>query len=262
MKKWLLLFIFLSGCHRKQVAIIHNVDIRIAFGYKDTRPTRFVGDRYERLYIVQDLLRPCLQTKNMICGFSRDEQDGDSLHRIFVLTKIESLDVRVKITPSSVGPDDELNRRNPYQNLQSLIAENNLMTGLGSAKAVFYVGHSRDGGGPDFAPPIIAANKEVDYRWYQENKPGIKKVLLAIGSSQMKEHQVFGMMSCLSSKHFEKSIKVLTKRVSFVSTHKLIYYTEALNQTLTEVSKLMNEQLTTELSAATSRTSTPKTFGF
>lgn len=262
MKIWIiLLFLFLSGCHRNPPVVVHSVDIRIVFGYKDTRPTRFVGDRYERLYIVQDLVRPCTQPKNMICGFTRDEQDGDSLWRYFVLSKQDTMRVRIKITPSSVGPDDQLNRQNPFQDLQTRIAENNLVSGLSMANGVFYVGHSRDGGGPDFAPPRITSSREVDYRWYQENKPGISSVLNAIASSKFHEHQVFGMMSCLSSKHFEKSILDLTKRVSFVSTHKLIYYTEALNQTQFEVSKLMSEQLKL-LSAATSRTSAPKAFSF
>ncbi len=246
------------GCHQAPPPPPppRNIDIRIAFGYKDTRPTRFVGDRYERLYLIQDFIRPCKRAKNLICGFSRDETDGDSLWRAFTLANSKVVNVRVKMTPSSVGPDDELNRQNPYQNVQSLISENNLVSGLNSAGVVFYIGHSRDGGGPDFFPPKIIESKDVDYPWYRANKPGIKKVLDAISASKDTQPQVFGMMSCLSEKHFESSIHELTKRVRFVSTHKLVYYAEALDQTLNEVSKAMGEQL----SAAASGTSAPKSF--
>ncbi len=246
------------GCQRNRGPTPQNVDVRIAFGYKDTRPTQFVGDRYERLYIIQKLAGACAQPKNIICGFSRDEQDGDSLWRSFILSKDVVVNVRIKITSSSVGPDDNLNRQNPYQNVQSLLSENNLISGLHSAFAIFYIGHSRDGGGPDFSPPRMISSKDVDFNWYRMNKPGIKKVLATISASKNTQKQIFGMMSCLSSKHFEKSIGDLTKRVRFVSTHKLIYYTEALDQSLLEVSKAIKERL----SAATSGTGAPKSFSF
>ncbi len=240
------------NCPNQQIINQHSVDIRIAFGYKDTRPTLFVGDRYERLYLIQFLTRPCKQAKNNICGFIRDDQDGDSFNRIFSLSKTNNLNVRIKLTPSSVGPNDDLNRQNPYQNVQSLISENNLLSGLNSAFATFYIGHSRDGGGPDFSPPKMSATKDVDFNWYRSNKPGINKVLAAMGSSQFKQNQIFGMLSCLSSKHFEKSISELSPRVRFVSTSKLIYYTEALDQSLREVSKAIREQLVAAASGASS----------
>ncbi len=258
--KWILfvLLVFICGCNRNRAPTPKNVDIRIAFGYKDTRPTQFVGDRYERLYLIQYLTRNCSQLKNLICGFVRDEHDGDSLLRVFNVTKTNVVQVRIKITPSSVGPDDEQNRLNPYQEIQSAISENNLLSGLNSAQAIFYIGHSRDGGGPDFKPPQLTPSKEVDFNWYRTNKPGLQKLLEEIRSSKNTQPQTFGMLSCLSSKHFEQSIYSLTKRIRFVSTKKLIYYTEALDQSLREVSKVIREQLLT----ATSGASTPKTLSF
>ena len=45
-----------------------SIDVRILFGYKDARPARFVGDRYERALFVADLLKPCAPGQ-IACGF-------------------------------------------------------------------------------------------------------------------------------------------------------------------------------------------------
>src|SRR5579871_5723859 len=59
-------------CKEELFPIFHNdtVDVRIIFGYKDARPARFVGDRYERLVLINGLTGPCLP-KRFDCEFER-----------------------------------------------------------------------------------------------------------------------------------------------------------------------------------------------
>lgn len=218
------------------------VDIRIAFGYKDTRPTRFVGDAYERLYLISNLIAPCRRPGDFACGFQRDPADGNRLEKVVLRSSApQRLNIQVKITSAAAGPDDEDNRRNPYQKYLSEIAENNFLNGLREADAVFYIGHSRNGGGPNFAPPILGAKKQVAYNWYQKHRPGLKQMLKAL-STKNNESLQLDLLACASTKHFKKTLLKASPGLRLATVPDLIYYSEALETTLKRVSKLIAER--------------------
>jgi hypothetical protein len=196
------------------------LDLRVVFGYKDTRPARFVGDRYEANYILMKLEE---------MGFARDPEDDDLLvmsERRFPPRP----EIRLKLVHSSASPDDQANRRNPWQEHLSKAAEEEFVSGLRAASAVFYVGHSRVGGGPDFWPPRLRRDGHVDYDWYKRKKPGMESVLRGLaGETPLK---FLGLYSCSSGPHFEKMVAKAAPQVRLETTSEVLYYVDSLRKVL------------------------------
>lgn len=224
--------------------IPHTVppQVRVAFGYKDARPARFVGDRYERLFLIQSLMASCGSKSDLACEFERDKSDLNFLMKRIKTSTGEPQVIRLQITASAAGPDDDDNRNNPYQSKLSAMSRRNFLEGLRSAEAVFYVGHSRDGGGPDFSPPRLLKNKHVDYVWYRKNQPGLRILLknLRIHKKIKRSPFKLGLLSCASTQHFEKRIQSATEKAQMVTVPKLIYYADALQMLRTELSQYLH----------------------
>lgn len=211
-------------------------DLRVVFGYKDARPGRFVGDRHERLAFVQELLDKCNNEDNMgPCGFRRHPKDQELfLKRIF---KEDGDDVKIllRVVHSSVDTDDDANRKNPFQDYQSQRAETLFLEGLSTADMVFYNGHSRFGGGPDFTPPQLNTVGKVDSVFYSSQTTGTNKMLNVLqrrkDTPDTQHLSTFGIFSCTSSQHFMKSIKD-TGVNTVLTSRRLLHYTEALRDSL------------------------------
>lgn len=203
------------------------LEIGINFGYKDARPARFVGDRYERATFVSGLVAPCPKDFHA-CGFTRDEEDGDLFTK-----KIQGPDgylrtIRVRVTSSSAGPDDDENRRDTYQRWLSRYAQREFEAGVSKKKVVLYNGHSRAGGGPDFKPPqLTREGMETDLYWYKTKQPGIKALMEALPEGDG-EIQLLGLYSCVSTKHFSDAIWKKSPKLALISSRELLYYADAL----------------------------------
>jgi len=250
-KKGLPLFILCllmtaSSVERRQLTF------RIAFGYKDARPARFVGDIYEKVQFVQRLVQPCYEKNQYACEFVRAKDDGDWLYRKLKTENGSQLIVSLKVTSSSASPDDEANRRDRFQKYLSQISENNFLTGVRRAEATLYVGHSRDGGGPDFSPPRLRGNQSVDYFWYQRAKPGLNKLLVALkakpfsnldGSRRIRK-PILGLISCRSTQLFSRTLYRSGRQVELLSANELVYYTDGLAMTEKAISKVITEAVT------------------
>lgn len=211
------------------------IDIRLVFGYKDARPARFVGDRYEKNALIEALMQPCTEER-FDCGFKRSVNDAE-----LFLKKIRGLDqklhqVQLRLVQSSVGPDDDDNRRNPFQAWQSERAQSIFNEGLQQADIVFYNGHSRDGGGPDFSPPRIKSNRHVDYRWYATHRPGLVEMHRRLGS-KASQSKLIGLYSCVSEKLRPR--KGRSQRRLWLTNKKLIYYADALAEMRKALSDLI-----------------------
>ncbi|MCB0405052.1 MAG: hypothetical protein KDD51_09715 [Bdellovibrionales bacterium] len=203
------------------------LDVRIVFGYKDARPARYVGDRYERAILVEYLLGEC-RAGFFACGFDRDAEDADLFRKTVRAANGAKVLVRVRVAASSVGPDDEENReRDASQPQQSAYAERVFLDGLKVADVVFYDGHSRDGGGPDFEPPQMLKDDHVNYYWYVLRTPGLSKTVDALKADSGKRRLV-GVFSCVSDKHFSDVLLATKKKNGLITSPNLIYYTEAL----------------------------------
>lgn len=208
------------------VSLPVKIKIVVVFGYKDTRPARLVGDRYERAMLVDRLVK---------LGFHRNPKDDDELSR-----KLENQNgmMMVRVVHSSVGPDDDENRKDPYQRYQSKAAHDSFISAIGNTDVILYDGHSRDGGGPDFEPPRFLANGHVDYAWYRQNQVSFKELIRVWKKSEIKPREL-GLISCYSSQHFSKKMEIFGTKLTTISS--LIYYTDALEKMLEIIRGYLNK---------------------
>jgi hypothetical protein len=228
-----------SACYQSYSSFYRgdSIDIRIAFGYKDARPARFVGDRYERQMFTAYLLAPCVAGW-AACGFTREASDPDLFLKVIEGPDGKPKRVRVRVTHSSAGPDDEDNRANPLQNRQSELSRRNFVEGLREANAVFYNGHSRDGGGPDFDPPRLSKDRHVDYDWYLAHRPGEKLVVAELAGAKA---ELLGLFSCLSREHFLEKIREKKRGMATITSPQLLFYSDALKSQLGALSALLGQ---------------------
>lgn len=217
------------------------VNIRMVFGYKDTRPGRFVGDRHERLAFVQRITQPC--SIGQACGFTRSNQNSDLFVKMITGPKGKKVRVQLWIAHSAVGSDDEENRQDPFQSWQSRYTSDAFFGGLGKADIVFYNGHSRFGGGPDFLPPRLGTGNAIQTTFYQEERPGFIKAIdnletEALMNGKSGKLKMLGLFSCASSQHFSDDIK-RTAGIGLLSSHHLMYYADALESSIAALSGLL-----------------------
>jgi hypothetical protein len=205
-----------------------TLDFRIVFGYKDARPARYVGDRYEAAYFIQKLLD---------YGFVRSKKNEEEFFYHVKGPDQKEKEIKLLVVSSSAGPDDDENRKDPFQKWKSAHAEDIFLTGLKRADLVFYYGHSRDGGGPDFSYPKLTENHHVDYGWYLRNKPGLQKMKLALRESRP-ESCAIGLYSCVSDRLFSGALREVKPNISLMTSNALLYYMDALTgmmDTLTDI---------------------------
>lgn len=220
-----------SACEKDYSEFYKNdvLDFRIVFGYKDARPARYVGDRYERAYLIQKLLN---------FGFERVVNSEEDFSYSFLGPNRRPKKIKLKLVASSAGPDDDENRKDPYQKWMTMHAQEVFLTGLRSSDLVFYYGHSRDGGGPDFAPPRLGARQHVDYGWYLKHSPGLKNMISGLKANHGRVLPVLGLYSCVSDKLFAKQVLAVSPKTQLMLSKVLLYYIDALNgmmESLTDV---------------------------
>ncbi len=215
-----------------------KIDMRIVFGYKDARPARFVADRYERMIFIQRLTQECKRT-NLACGFTRSLTDSDLLTRRINGPDGKPREILLRIVNSSAGADDEENRKNPFQKWKTRFANLTFLQGLTKADVVIYNGHSRAGGGPDFGPPQLTPNHEVDFSWYKAHEPGFSPILSTLESAPT-ETKLLGLYSCASSKHFLDRVRKVKPDLGLITSPKLIYFADAMESSLQAISSLLS----------------------
>ncbi len=114
--------------------------------------------------------------------------------------------VRIHLTQGSASESFVQNKSSQLQKFFSAQGEENFFGALKTADIVFYNGHSRDGGGPDFHPPILTRANKVDYDgYYRVRRDGMKRMLQSLRESQNRG-QILGLFSCFSQSHFYKAI--------------------------------------------------------
>lgn len=204
------------------------LNITVVFGYKDARPARFVSDRYERAYFTDVLLRPCTGDE-VICGFSNELANPEFFARQVYLANGKKGVLQVQVLASSVGPDDEVNRKNPTQQWHSERTEKLFRHALLNSDVVFYNGHSRAGGGPDFFPPKIFHSGMIKYELYKEAQPGLSFLLESLRETKKQNQpKIFGMFSCASNNYFLNRIRKVKPEIGLISSDALLYHRDAM----------------------------------
>lgn len=230
-----------------------TIEIRMVFGYKDARPARFVGDRHERLAFISHITTACAG-QGEPCGFARDTNDADLFTKTIWIGGREK-SVRLLVVNSSVGSDDEENVKDPFQIWKSRYALRAFYSGFGEADVVFYNGHSRFGGGPDFRPPSLAPDGTVDPTPYQTWRPGLKKLVDSFDEVRRPKLpaysglKILGLFSCSSSQHFDRAIRNVSN-AALIDSRVLMYYSDALSQSLSALGDLLDHRCPKSLNYA------------
>jgi hypothetical protein len=146
--------------------------------------------------------------------------------------------IYLRAIQSSAGPDDLENRRDPFQKWRTRYANLAFLQGLTGADAVFYNGHSRSGGGPDFSPPRIGSGGDVDFPWYKEHQPGFNPIITTLEGAPSKL-KLLGLYSCASSTHFLGRLRKVKPDLGQITSPRLIYFADAMESSLESISSLL-----------------------
>lgn len=217
-------------CPDKYTHVLNQgkLDMTVVFGYNDNEEG-LVSDAYEKSALIEALTQPCHSQYLYACGFAlRDDQ---------TLTKMgqwqgQDIQITMHVQNSSFSLIDRDNKSDfkDQQREKSLATEQVFIKGLQLSDAVFYVGHSRDGGGPDFQPPRLLTQGKVNYPWYRQNEPGLKVLLKALKTSIVPAPLV-GLFSCASRQHFKGRIHAEVPRARLMLSENLshfVYFNQVL----------------------------------
>ena len=238
-----------ESCLKSYSTLVEDSELsfHLAFGYKDARPFRFVADRYEKMYFAGRLTKPCDEGITA-CGFERSKSDPDVFTKSVKDTFGKPVLVKVMLTTSSVGPDDEENRINPYQRWLSQKVENAFKDSIKKMDVVLYSGHSRAGGGPDFRPPVLYKNNHVAYGPYKKKQPGLKLILNSLEASKTSGAKIIGLFSCASNQLFVNAVQTAKPGVGVISSSALIYHADALENMYMTLDSIMSAKCYNEFS--------------
>jgi hypothetical protein len=205
-----------------------TVRIQISFGYFDQSEGQpFVAGGYDFGYnssadmyfagaFRAALLDSC-KGSMQACEFS--EQSPGLLAKDIDAPNGRRVHVEIQVNDSSLTPLYGQNtgiyaQQQKEKTSQALTSFHN---GIHNADVVFYVGHSRNGGGPDFNPPVLLPNLHPNYAGYYEKlQPGLKDLTQTL--RQRKGLPLLGLFSCLSERHFGKTLLRSAPNTGFLFT--------------------------------------------
>ncbi len=190
-----------------------KIDITLVLGYLDVSgnqemqgswPIGTVLDRNAHQALEQVLQDPCPNAFVRTCGFKL--KSGKLVKTIRDRWTGQNIQVTVKLASSSVSTsnDDNISSKKGQQSRASARAKQIFSNALKSSDAVFYLGHARDGGGPDFEPPVLYSNGNVNYSQYK--REGINNMLTQLRSAT-RPAPLLAVLACHSTAHFSGSIK-------------------------------------------------------
>lgn len=180
------------------------------------------------------------------CGFRRQ---GDRLVKT-VQDRFSGrrLQVELRIDSSSVHSKNSLNtsRFELEQERKTKQTQARFHQALSSADAVFYLGHARSGGGPDFAPPRLTSSGRVDYPWYQSRQQNFRQ-MLSVLSQQSKDPAVLGLLACRSTPLFLRQTKQAATESLVITAHELFDYNAILPTALALTEALIRQSCGQEM---------------
>lgn len=205
------------GCFERYARLYdsdkRHVDFRIAFGYYHSADGRGAYDPFFREEFRSRMLTPCRPHTNIhLCGFRplpTRNANVEVLEKVITTPSGLSKPVRITLTNSAISSD--ASQANPMLALyRTKDAERVFFDGLCNADAVFYAGHGRGGGGPDFAYPRFVDNdpaKDVDFKSYiKDPSNGVRRMQAALANCETpaKIISLFGCPKPIFAKTLEK----------------------------------------------------------
>jgi hypothetical protein len=179
------------------------VDVRIVFGYQDSDDDSLAGDFLRRQVMVDRITAPCAED-NLVqaCGFKRSGDDADLFERDVRGPDAKMHKMRVRVTASSHSASNVVNTGASQADQEKATAKASQVfyDGLREADMLLYVGHARDGGGPDFKPARRNEKTgKIDYPWYRKNTPGVDELTLRMMATD-KTPKIMGFFACESER--------------------------------------------------------------
>lgn len=235
-------------CEGKYKEILNDgvLDIRVAFGYFDANAgfgfssTDLSVDRGADAALRTALLAPCRKNARF-CGFQVDPQNSYALTRT-VDIQGRTYTARVEIYHSSFTDSLRLNKNiyGPQQLQQTQYVENFFSSSLQTADATFYFGHSRFGGGPDFAMPVyIPGSNRLDYEnYYLAQKPGLSRMIAAL-SGAPKPSSIIGLMTPDSYGYFLEQVRLAAPTPGIITSYGEITYLEVYSAMIGAIDGLL-----------------------
>lgn len=209
-------------CIRRYNGILNDgvIDIRIALGYFDwTIDGRVFSGLRNMGYspsidiagfeAMKTILTASCKGNAKICGFRQDPQNRHIFTReVEVHGRRQLARVEMHYSSETEYLNKNLGEFRQQQIERTRFIENFYVRSLQSADAVFYFGHSRNGAGPDFSPPLfIPGQNKLDYKGqYYPRMTGQKRLMNALSGSA-RQPAIIGMMSCDSRDHFHNRLR-------------------------------------------------------
>lgn len=217
---------FNSGaCFRRYDKLLkdNTLNILIGFGYTDSVPHDLVYDWYMVNGLVRALTGPCRQGISA-CEFKRSKDPYKFIRDIEGLDgRLHRVEVTLIRGSISGSHKDNMSPKNiARQQATCELATNKFFEEMMKGpEVVYYSGHSRNGGGPDFCPPKVLGNGHVDYDWYERMNPGMNRMLDALARSTKDTH-VLAMHSCSSISHFYRKVSAIKPQMAFLGSRFLL----------------------------------------
>lgn len=205
-----------------------SLRIQVSFGYADdSSGTPYVFEKKSLGYHAavdgayadafrRSLLAPCLGSLQA-CEF-REESPGRFIKTVAAPPNGAPLHVEVLLDHSALTPLHKLNTgtRREEQRRKSAAARAAYLGALRSSDVILYIGHSRNGGGPDFSPPLLRKDGRVDYRgYYMKKRPGLSLMLQAL-RDRPEPPPLLGLYSCYSELQFGKRLSEASPGTGFI----------------------------------------------
>ncbi len=234
------------------------LDVRVAFGYMDVsmgEPYEYNGrdlgqspaiDRPAALAMRELLTTSCAWSRTEACGFTARADDPSVLEKYVQRRSGHQVLVRLRVThaSASISHDDNLGSLRQFQEQLTAQSNESFFGGLHQADALLYLGHARNGGGPDFTPVVLAPAAPGKLRkpnyggHYQARRPGLTRMLQELRASQQRPAMIT-LLACSSDRHFTASVRRASPDTALITTGDLIYYDEILNAALGNIEALV-----------------------
>ncbi|HSJ02528.1 MAG TPA: hypothetical protein VK956_08750 [Verrucomicrobium sp.] len=188
-----------------------EADIRVIFGYDNSADIRHVNDPFRAEHFMEYLKKAgfcpaqVTEAERQRLGVTDEAQNL----RLFDGLGVQGHKLRLSMIWSARTTSFARNIGSEY--LQQVKCSEQalkfMQKAATDAEVMIYVGHSREGGGPDTFPPEIKYSggeylHRVDFAPYRENRPGLVSLAPYLSKATSKPH-IISWTSCKSDTHFQ-----------------------------------------------------------
>ncbi|WP_413559645.1 hypothetical protein [Bdellovibrio sp. HCB209] len=219
-------------CEQRYGRILNDglIDIRVAMGYLDWTTGSVVrsGSRnygyspsidIGAYYALRELITGKCRGNLQLCRFKQETSGNPYVFVKNVTVHGRQVRARIEMQFASASEFLENNINSATQEQRTAFMQTFYDRALQDADAAFYFGHSRNGGGPDFAPPkLIPGTNKVNYAgYYKKYRPGFNKMLQSL-SNPSRQADVIGMMSCNSRDNFMNKLRSVAPKSGVITS--------------------------------------------